>query len=89
MKNRVIERKEILHDILKWKDGDIIKVITGVRRCGKSTVLKMVESALREHGVHDNCIAYIDFESRNYQNLTSKESVWEELDHQLYIILFN
>ena len=83
MKNRVIERKEILHDILKWKDGDLIKVITGVRRCGKSTVLKMVESALREHGVHDNCIAYIDFESRNYQNLTSKESVWEELDHQL------
>jgi predicted AAA+ superfamily ATPase len=43
----------------------------------------MVESALRELGVHDNCIAYIDFESRNYQGLTSKESVWEELDRQL------
>ena len=83
MKNDVIERKEILENVLKWKDEDLVKVITGVRRSGKSTVLRMIESSLKVSGVSNDCIAYIDFECREYQALTTKEQVWEELDRQL------
>ena len=83
MKNDVIERKEILENVLKWKDEDLVKVITGVRRSGKSTVLRMIESSLKASGVSNDCIAYIDFECREYQALTTKEQVWEELDRQL------
>lgn len=83
MKNNIIERKEILDNVLKWRDEDLVKVITGVRRSGKSTVLRMVESSLKESGVRNDCIAYIDFESREYQDLTTKDQVWTELDRQL------
>lgn len=83
MKNDVIERKEILENVLKWKDEDLVKVITGVRRSGKSTVLRMIESSLKVSGVSNDCIAYIDFECREYLSLTTKEQVWEELDRQL------
>lgn len=83
MKNDVIERKEILENVLKWKDEDLVKVITGVRRSGKSTVLRMIESSLKASGVSNDCIAYIDFECREYLSLTNKEQVWEELDRQL------
>lgn len=83
MKNNIIERKEILDNVLKWRDEDLVKVITGVRRSGKSTVLRMVESFLKESGVRNDCIAYIDFESREYQDLTTKDQVWTELDRQL------
>lgn len=83
MKNDVIERKEILENVLKWKDEDLVKVITGVRRSGKSTVLRMIESSLKASGVSNDCIAYIDFECREYLSLTTKEQVWEELDRQL------
>ena len=83
MKNDVIERKEILENVLKWKDEDLVKVITGVRRSGKSTVLRMIESSLKVSGVSNDCIAYIDFECREYQALATKEQVWEELDRPL------
>lgn len=83
MKNDVIERKEILENVLKWKDEDLVKVITGVRRSGKSTVLRMIESSLKVSGVSNDCIAFIDFECREYLSLTTKEQVWEELDRQL------
>lgn len=83
MKNDVIERKEILENVLKWKDEDLVKVITGVRRSGKSTVLRMIESSLKVSGVSNDCIAYIDFECREYLSLTTKEQAWEELDRQL------
>ena len=39
--NPMIERKEYLDRLKKWKDKDLIKVITGIRRCGKSTLFKL------------------------------------------------
>ena len=38
----MIERKEYLKQLLSWKDQSIIKVLTGIRRCGKSTILKLI-----------------------------------------------
>lgn len=76
-------RGEVLSRLLKWRDHDMIKVVTGIRRCGKSVVLQMVRDAILESGVARDRIAFIDFEGRAAVDLTTPEKVWEELDRQL------
>ena len=39
---RVVERKEYLERLIQWKDEQVIKVVTGIRRCGKSTLLRSI-----------------------------------------------
>lgn len=58
----MVERKEYLNLLLKWKDEQIIKVITGIRRCGKSTLLKMFQDHLLNQGISKEQIVYINFE---------------------------
>ena len=44
----IIERKEYLNKLITWKDKQLIKIVTGVRRCGKSVLLKMYQDYLKE-----------------------------------------
>jgi len=62
----MIERKEYLEKLLGHRDKRLIKVITGVRRCGKSTLMEMFQERIREMGVNDNQIISINFEA--YEN---------------------
>lgn len=64
----MIERNSYLNQLLDWKDKNIIKVLTGIRRCGKSTILKQFQSYLMNHGVVENQIISINFEERNLMN---------------------
>ena len=43
----MVERKEYLKKLIAWKDEQVIKVVTGIRRCGKSTLLKLYKNYLR------------------------------------------
>lgn len=47
----IIERKEYLEKLIAWKDKQLIKIVTGVRRCGKSMLLEIYRNYLKEHGV--------------------------------------
>ena len=47
----MVERKEYLQQLLSWKDEQVIKVVTGIRRCGKSTLLQQYQNLLRQQGV--------------------------------------
>ncbi|MDO5317560.1 MAG: ATP-binding protein [bacterium] len=76
-------RNEALSKLLKWRDHDLIKVVTGIRRCGKSVVLQMARDAILASGVARDRVAFIDFEGRAAVDLTTPEKVWAELDHQL------
>jgi predicted AAA+ superfamily ATPase len=58
----MVERKEYLQRLLAWKDEPVIKVITGIRRCGKSTLLKQYQTHLIENGVTQDQILSINFE---------------------------
>lgn len=66
---RLIKRKEYLQQLINWRDKKVIKVITGVRRCGKSTLLDLYKSYLREQGVTDEQIISINFEDYDYIDL--------------------
>ena len=46
----IIERKEYLEKLIAWKDKQLIKIVTGVRRCGKSMLLEIYRNYLKEHG---------------------------------------
>ena len=59
----MIERPEYVSKLIAYKDTDFIKVITGVRRCGKSTLLKLFANHLTRHGVGQDRIITINYES--------------------------
>lgn len=69
-----IERTEFLNKLKAYKDKQVIKVITGIRRCGKSTLMKMFMNYLLENGVDKNQIIFLNFEDfDNYELLDPKK----------------
>ena len=57
-----IERKQYMEQLRSLKDQNIIKVISGVRRCGKSTLLVMFAEELKNNGVSENQVQFYNFE---------------------------
>lgn len=70
-----IERASYLNKLIAFKDKNLIKVITGIRRCGKSTIMEIYRDWLKEQGVYNDQIVYLNFEDydnfelRNPKNL--------------------
>ena len=56
----IIERKEYLEKLIAWKDKQLIKIVTGVRRCGKSMLLEIYRNYLKEHGIEEEQIISIN-----------------------------
>lgn len=69
----MIERKEYLEKLKKWKDKDLIKVITGIRRCGKSTLFELYIDYLKSIGIEDNHIISVNLENPDNEFDTYKE----------------
>ena len=72
---KLIERASYLNKLIAFKDKNLIKVITGIRRCGKSTIMEIYRDWLKEQGVSTDQIVYLNFEDydnfelRNPKNL--------------------
>lgn len=66
---KMISRDEYLRKLIKFKDKELIKVVTGVRRCGKSTLFDIYENYLKENGVDDEHIIRINLEDVDYHYL--------------------
>ena len=79
----MIERKEYLSELLKWKDDNVIKIITGIRRCGKSTLLKLFKNHLIEIGVSEENIIDINFEDLKNEELTDYKALYEYICSRL------
>ena len=69
----MIERTEYLEKLKRFKDKDLIKVITGIRRCGKSTLFELFINYLKENGINDNQIININLEDVDYSFKDYKE----------------
>ena len=75
----MIERPFYLNKIMPFVDTPFVKILTGVRRCGKSTILKMIQKKLKEeHHITDEQILSYRFDSMEYEDMTSKE-LYQEL----------
>lgn len=89
----MIVRKNYLDKLISWKDHDIIKVITGIRRCGKSTLLKQFQNYLTDNGVTEEQIISINFEDLEFEDLLDYRSLYKYVknnllpDKKMYVFL--
>jgi len=65
------KRDLYLNKIIAFQDTEPVKVVTGIRRCGKSSLLKLMTLHLKETGITDDQILEMNFESYAYKNMTS------------------
>ena len=75
----MVERQEYMQKLIQWKDRQVIKVVTGVRRCGKSTLLLMFREFLEKNGVDSKKCISINFEDLRYEELKDY--------HKLYVYI--
>ena len=80
----MIQRKDYLERLKKWKDEQVIKVITGIRRCGKSTLLTIYQEYLRTQGVADDQIISINFEELEYESLLDYRALYDYVKERLH-----
>lgn len=73
MNDRSIKRTKYLEELIKYKNKDLIKVLTGVKRSGKSTILEQYSDLLKKEGVNEKNIIYINFEDNNYKELLDSD----------------
>ena len=79
----MIKRKEYLKQLLSWKDQNIIKVLTGIRRCGKSTILKLYQEYLLNNGIDPSQIISINFEELEYEDLQDYKKLYQYIKDRL------
>lgn len=71
--HKLRKRDIYLNKLIAFQDTEPIKVVTGIRRCGKSSLLKLMAAHLRENGVNDEQIIEINFESYEFIKMTSDD----------------
>lgn len=80
---KLFKREKYLNRIRPfYEEEDLIKVITGVRRCGKSSIMKMIYDELIDRGVPEKNIIYIDLDKRGYRNIRTDEQLETLIDSQ-------
>lgn len=77
------KRDLYLNKLTKFKDKQFIKVITGIRRCGKSTLLKLFRRYLLENDVSEKQIIYINFESMQFDDIKDYKLLYEYIKEHL------
>ena len=83
MFNNVYPREKYLKKIRPFYDSDIIKVITGIRRCGKSFILKAIMNELIDRGIPKTQIIYIPLDRRGYKNIKTSEELETKIEYML------
>ena len=73
----MIYRPIYVDKIMAFTDTPFVKILTGVRRCGKSTILKMIMEKLRQRGVPEERIVSFRFDSMEYEDMTAKQMYTE------------
>ena len=80
---QLIARDRYLEWLLSWKDKHVIKVVSGVRRCGKSKLFEIYRNHLMQHGVTADQIIAINFEELEYEDLTSYRELYDYVNARL------
>jgi predicted AAA+ superfamily ATPase len=79
----MVQRKQYMSKLIKARDEKIIKVITGIRRCGKSTLLALFQDYLKQNGVADDQIVSVNFEDIGFEHLLEYHKLYEYVSARL------
>ena len=79
----MVKRDEYLQSLKQLKDEQVIKVVTGIRRCGKSTLLTQYQEWLKTEGITDDQIISVNFEELEYEELLDYKKLYYYLKERL------
>lgn len=79
----MILRPTYTKKIMAYVDAPFVKILTGIRRCGKSTILKMLIAEVKERGISDNFILHYNFDSLEYEDIKTAKSLFDHLKSNL------
>jgi predicted AAA+ superfamily ATPase len=79
----MIQRQEYLNKLFSFKDKQLIKIVTGVRRCGKSTLFELYQTELLKSGVSQNQIQSINLEGPAYSELLDWKKLYDYINKRL------
>lgn len=79
----MISRKEYIDSLIHFKDKNLIKVVTGIRRCGKSTLFELFQDYLLENGIDSTQIIQINLEDGDYRNIRTSEALYKYINEKI------
>ena len=90
----LIDRPEYLKQLIENQDVDLVKIVTGIRRCGKSSLLDLFHGHLQKEGVPEDNIIHMNLESLRYRNLTDYLSFYDFVSSKIsgqgkYYLIFD
>ena len=81
----MINRPIYVDRIMAYADTPFVKILTGIRRCGKSTILKMLIDEMKERGIHDGQILHYSFDSLEYEDIKTAKALFAHLKQHLFL----
>lgn len=79
----MVQRNEYLKKLITWKDEQVIKVVTGIRRCGKSTLLSQYQEYLKKNNIKEEQILAINFEELEYEELLDYKKLYQYIKNRM------
>lgn len=79
----MVQRNEYLKKLITWKDEQVIKVVTGIRRCGKSTLLLQYQEYLKKNNIKEEQILAINFEELEYEELLDYKKLYQYIKNRM------
>ena len=79
----MIERNDYLNKLIRFKDKELIKVLTGIRRCGKSTLLELYKKYLLNNGILEDQIISINLEDLKYNFINDYMSLYTYINDKV------
>ena len=79
----MIYRPIYVDKIMTYVNAPFIKILTGIRRCGKSTILKMLIDEMKKKGIRENQILHYSFDSLEYEDIKTAKALFSHLKQHL------
>lgn len=79
----MVKRERYLQRIRSFYDSEMVKVITGIRRCGKSTLMQQIIAEIQQRNVADDHIIYINFESYKFRKISNPDALYEYVENKI------
>lgn len=79
----MIERPYYLNELISFKDKEVIKIVTGIRRCGKSTLIDLYIDYLLSNGIDKSQVTHINLEDYEFDKMKTYNDLYEYIDSKL------